>query len=162
MWRTVRPDWLMKGLRKSDFPLPFFVFPSSLRCFQFPMQRFGIIVEAGQTLGNTAPFGGVAECAFCVICFFQKSRFTSSKPSISEITSATKFTIHRSTSFVRYCSYKTITLQLCFTKVHRERVRGRSQSLRALRGVPSPFPLPSPSFLCYNILRNAFFKEQWL
>jgi hypothetical protein len=61
--------------------------------------------------GNTAQFSGAAEHAFCAICFLQKSRFTSSKPSVSAIASDTKFIAHRTTSFVRYClKSKTIAV----------------------------------------------------
>ncbi|MFR2084466.1 MAG: hypothetical protein ACLS7A_12140, partial [Christensenellales bacterium] len=41
--------------------------------------------------------------AFSAICFLQKSRFTSSKPSISAIASDKKCIRHRTNSFVRYC-----------------------------------------------------------
>ena len=48
-------------------------------------------------------FVGSAGDAFSAICFLQKSRFTSSKPSISAIASDKKCIRHRTNSFVRYC-----------------------------------------------------------
>ena len=53
--------------------------------------------------GTTAQFVGSAGDAFSAICFLQKSRFTSSKPSISAIASDKKCIRHRTNSFVRYC-----------------------------------------------------------
>ena len=57
--------------------------------------------------GTTAQFVGSAGDAFSAICFLQKSRFTSSKPSISAIASDKKCIRHRTNSFVRYCPRKT-------------------------------------------------------
>ena len=54
-------------------------------------------------IGNTAQFVGSVGDAFSAICFLQKSRFTSSKPSISAIASDKKCIRHRTNSFVRYC-----------------------------------------------------------
>lgn len=53
--------------------------------------------------GNTAQFGGTAECAFCAACLLQKSRFTSSRSLISAIAPAIKFTFHHAILFVRCC-----------------------------------------------------------
>ena len=64
-------------------------------------------LRRGETLcnikGTTAQFVGSAGDAFSAICFLQKSRFTSSKPSISAIASDKKCIRHRTNSFVRYC-----------------------------------------------------------
>ena len=64
-------------------------------------------LRRGETLcnikGTTAQFFGSAGDAFSAICFLQKSRFTSSKPSISAIASDKKCIRHRTNSFVRYC-----------------------------------------------------------
>ena len=64
-------------------------------------------LRRGETLcnikGTTAQFVGSAGGAFSAICFLQKSRFTSSKPSISAIASDKKCICHRTNSFVRYC-----------------------------------------------------------
>ena len=64
-------------------------------------------LRRGETLcnikGTTAQFVGSAGDAFSAICFLQKSRFTSSKPSISAIASYKKCIRHRTNSFVRYC-----------------------------------------------------------
>ena len=54
-------------------------------------------------IGNTAQFVGSVGDAFSAICFLQKSRFTSSKPSISAITSYKKCIRYRTNSFVRDC-----------------------------------------------------------
>jgi len=59
--------------------------------------------------GTTAQFVGSAGDAFSAICFLQKSRFTSSKPSISAIASDKKCIRHRTNSFVRYCLKKIST-----------------------------------------------------
>ena len=64
-------------------------------------------LRRGETLcnikGTTAQFVGSAGDAFSAICFLQKSRFTSSKHSISAIASDKKCICHRTNSFVRYC-----------------------------------------------------------
>ena len=64
-------------------------------------------LRRGETLcnikGTTAQFVGSAGDAFSAICFLQKSRFTSSKPSISAIASYKKCIRHRTNSFVRDC-----------------------------------------------------------
>ena len=56
--------------------------------------------------------------AFSAICFLQKSRFTSSKPSISAIASDKKCIRHRTNSFVRYClKYYTPLKRYCMKLV---------------------------------------------
>ena len=64
-------------------------------------------LRRGETLcnikGTTAQFVGSDGDAFSAICFLQKSRFTSSKPSISAITSYKKCIRYRTNSFVRDC-----------------------------------------------------------
>ena len=62
--------------------------------------------------GTTAQFVGSAGDAFSAICFLQKSRFTSSKPSISAIASDKKCIRHRTNSFVRYC-LNTFVIRCC-------------------------------------------------
>ena len=66
------------------------------------VQPFGRL-RRGETLcnikGTTAQFVGSAGDAFSAICFLQKSRFTSSKPSILSIASDEKFIHHLTTSF---------------------------------------------------------------
>ena len=57
----------------------------------------------GFCLRQYRTFVGSAGDAFSAICFLQKSRFTSSKPSISAIASDEKCIRHRANSFVQYC-----------------------------------------------------------
>ncbi len=66
--------------------------------------------------GTTAQFVGSAGDAFSAICFLQKSRFTSSKPSISAIASDKKCIRHRTNSFVRYCPKKLPSRKQFFEK----------------------------------------------
>ncbi len=85
------------------FPIFYFLFAD----FRSRVQRLSpafIIPHLVKILkGITAQFSNAQKCAFCAIYFLQKSRFTSSKPSIFAIASDTKFTIYRAASFVRCC-----------------------------------------------------------
>ena len=96
-------------------------------------------LRRGETLcnikGTTAQFVGSAGDAFSATCFLQKSRFTSSKPSISAIASDKKCIRHRTNSFVRYCpkSVKPYLRPRSTPVVEAEGVKGASADFVCFR-----------------------------
>ena len=90
--------------RRPDTPKRFYILHLLVTAIMLIMSVLSAAVpQPSPNKGTTAQFVGSAGDAFSAICFLQKSRFTSSKPSISAIASDKKCIRHRTNSFVRYC-----------------------------------------------------------